>query len=101
MENVPVLLSGIAILERLVFCEVNLFMQNRSTNVHNMGTWHFFLTVEVSFLHVLYEFHEIKLSVMKYTLNCVSRNSLKEMFHSVSSPLLNAPFTFITFIHFV
>ena len=24
---------------------------------------------------------------MKYTLNCVSGNSLKEMFHSVSSPL--------------
>ena len=47
----------------------------------------FFLIVEVSFLHSLYEFHEIKLNVMKYTLNCVSWNSLKEIFHSVSSSL--------------
>ena len=39
MENEPVILSGITILERLVFCEENLFMQNRSTNVHNMKTW--------------------------------------------------------------
>ena len=39
-----------------------------------------------SFLHILYEFHEIKLNVMKYTLNRVSGNSLKEIFHSVSSP---------------
>ena len=31
-----------------------------------------FLVMEVSFLHILYEFHEIKLNVMKYTLNCVS-----------------------------
>ena len=30
----------------------------------------FFLIVEVSFLHILYEFQEIKLNVMKYTLNC-------------------------------
>ena len=27
---------------------------------------HFFLIVEVFFLHILYEFHEIKLNVMKY-----------------------------------
>ena len=47
---------------------------------------HFFLIVEVSFLHILYEFYEIKLNVMKYTLNCISWNSLKEIFHSVSSP---------------
>ena len=39
MENEPVLLSGITILERLVFCEDNLFVQNRSKNVHNMETW--------------------------------------------------------------
>ena len=26
---------------------------------------------EVSFLHILYEFHEIKLNVMKYALNIV------------------------------
>ena len=37
----------------------------------------FFLIVEVSFLHILYEFHEIKLNVIKYTLNCISWNSLK------------------------
>ena len=47
----------------------------------------FFLMVEVFVLHVLYQFHEIKLNVMKYTLNCISWNSLKEIFHSVSSPL--------------
>ena len=45
-----------------------------------------FLIVEVSFLNILSEFHEIKLNVMKYTLNSVSWNSLKEIFHSVSSP---------------
>ena len=43
----------------------------------------FFLIAEVSFLHILYEFHEIKLNVMKYTLNCVSWNSMKEIFHSI------------------
>ena len=31
----------------------------------------FFLIVEDSFLHILYEFHEIKLNGMKYTLNYV------------------------------
>ena len=30
------------------------------------------LIVEVSLLHILYEFHEIKLNVMKHILNCVS-----------------------------
>ena len=44
------------------------------------------LIVVVSFLHILYEFYEIKLNVMKSTLNCVSWNSLKKIFHSVSSP---------------
>ena len=34
----------------------------------------------------LHEFDEIQLYVMKYALNCVSLNSLKEIFHSVSSP---------------
>ena len=43
----------------------------------------FFVIVEVSFLHILYGSHEIKLNVMKYTLNCW--NSLKEIFHTVSS----------------
>ena len=38
--------------------------------------------------HILHEFHEIKLNLMKYALNCVSGNSLKEIFHSVSSPTL-------------
>ena len=47
----------------------------------------FFLVVEVSIFHVLYQFHEIKLNVMKYTLNYVSWNSLKEIFHSVSPPI--------------
>ena len=41
--------------------------------------------VKDSFLHILHEFHEIKLNVMSYALNCVSWNSLKEIFHSVSS----------------
>ena len=40
-----------------------------------------------SFLYVLYEFHGSKLSVMKYGLNLVSWNSLKNVFHSVSSSL--------------
>ena len=35
------------------------------------------------FLHILREFHEIQLYVMKYALNCVSWNNLKEIFHSV------------------
>ena len=48
----------------------------------------FFLIVEVFFLHILYEFHQIKFNVMKYTLNCVLWNSLKEIFHSVSSHLV-------------
>ena len=43
--------------------------------------------MEVSFLHMLYEFYEIKLNVMKYASNCVSWNSLKNIFYSVSSPL--------------
>ena len=34
--------------------------------------------------HILHEFHEIKLNVMKYALNSVSWNSLKEISHSVS-----------------
>ena len=38
--------------------------------------------------HILHEFHEIKLNLIKYALNCVSWNSLKEIFHSVSSPTL-------------
>ena len=46
----------------------------------------FFLIVEVSILHVLYPFHEIKLNVMKYTLNCVHEIVWKKYF-SVSSPL--------------
>ena len=33
--------------------------------------------VEVSFLHILYKFHEIKLNVMKCELNCASWNSLE------------------------
>ena len=36
--------------------------------------------------HILHEFHEIKIKVMKYALNYVSWNSLKKIFHSVSSP---------------
>ena len=32
----------------------------------------FFLNRGGFLLHILYEFHEIKLDVMKYTLNCVS-----------------------------
>ena len=32
---------------------------------------------------MLYEFHEIKLNLMKYPLNCVSWNSLKDIFHNV------------------
>ena len=40
--------------------------------------------VKDSFTHNLHQFHEIKLSVMKYALNCVSWNGLKEIFHSVS-----------------
>ena len=40
----------------------------------------FFLIAEVSFLHILYEFHEINLNVMKYTLNCASWNSSKKYF---------------------
>ena len=35
---------------------------------------------------ILHEFHEIKIKVMKYALNYVSWNSLKKIFHSVSSP---------------
>ena len=42
-----------------------------------------FLIVEVSFLNILSEFHEIKLNVMKYTLNSVSWNSLKEIFQCI------------------
>ena len=37
--------------------------------------------VKDSFLHNLNEFHEIKLNVMKYALNCVSWDSLKKIFH--------------------
>ena len=39
-----------------------------------------FLIVEVSFSQILYEFHEIKLNVMKYTLTCVSWIVWKEYF---------------------
>ena len=39
------------------------------------------------FLHILHEFHEIKLNVMKYALNCVSWNSPKEIFYSASLPV--------------
>ena len=35
----------------------------------------------------LHGFHEIQSYIMKYALNCVLWNSLKEIFHRVSSPL--------------
>ena len=40
--------------------------------------------LEVSFLHIIYEFHVIKLNVIKHALNCVSWNSLKKYCNSVS-----------------
>ena len=63
--------------KKTVSCENSLFMRN--TNVHNMEMWQiwgygiFFLRMfaEVSFLHILYEFLEVKLNVVKYALNCV------------------------------
>ena len=36
--NEPVFISG-KIMKKTVSCENNLFMRNRSTNVHNMKTW--------------------------------------------------------------
>ena len=69
------------------FCEIskNTFSY-RTPPVAAPDLWQIaILIVDVSFLHILYEFYEIKLKVMKYTLNCVSWNILKEIFHSVSS----------------
>ena len=52
-----------------------------------MNSFYLHQFVKDSFLHILHEFHEIEVNVKKYALNCVSWNSLKEIFHSVSSPL--------------
>ena len=38
---------------------------------------------EVSFLHILYEFHEIKLNVMKYALNIVFHEIVWKMYFIV------------------
>ena len=40
LENEPVLISGKIIWGKTVSCENNLFVQNRSTNVQIMETWH-------------------------------------------------------------
>ena len=39
-EKEPVLISGKIIWGKTVSCENNLFVQNRSTNVYIMETWH-------------------------------------------------------------
>ena len=74
--------------ENEVFCSFHEKQVNQCSqhgDVANMGIWHFFLWwfLEVSFLHILYEFHEIKLNVMKYELNCVSWNSPKVIFQCI------------------
>ena len=70
-----------------------VFLQNMCSISNKLNTWFSFVFIFFPiivgggfFLHILYEFYETKLNVMKYTLNRVSWNSLKEIFHSVSSP---------------
>ena len=56
-------------------------------SIYSKQIEHLLMIVCEGFLFTcLHEFHEIQLYVMKYALNCVSLNSLKEIFHSVSSP---------------
>ena len=66
-----------------VFCFV-VFLKN----IYSEQIEHLFMINREGFL--LHEFHEIQLYAMKYASNCVSWNSLKEIFHSVSSPFINS-----------
>ena len=73
---------NLTLLFLFVFCLV-VFLEN----IYSKQIEHLLMIVCEGFLFTyLHEFHEIQLYVMKYALNCVSLNSLKEIFHSVSSP---------------
>ena len=86
-------------MKKAVSCENNFFMRNRSTNAHFMETWQngdmAFFAYDGSWRFPSHEFHEIKLNVMKNALRCVSWNSLKDIFHSVSSPFSNKGNNFV------
>ena len=83
-----------AFLFPFVFCFA-VFLENMYSISNKLNTKLFFefilLTIVCQgfFFTYLHEFLEIKINVMKYALNCVSWNSLKELFHSVSMPIVN------------
>ena len=73
-------------------CIHTIFQPVHNPSLHFLFVFCFVVFLEIQHLILFwihFEFHEIKLNAMKYALNCVSWNSLKELFHSVSSPCYN------------